>query len=40
LIPGINRVGAKDENQAKAILVKDKENKHTLKESWALASPS
>jgi hypothetical protein len=33
-------LGAKDENQAKAVPVKDKENNRTLKDSWALASPS
>jgi hypothetical protein len=33
-------LGAKDENQAKAVPVKDKENKRTLKEPWALASLS
>jgi hypothetical protein len=40
LIPRIDRVGAKDENQAKAVPVKDKENNRTLKDSWELVSPS
>jgi hypothetical protein len=40
LIPRINRVGGKDENQAKVVPIKDKENNGTLKYSWALASLS
>jgi hypothetical protein len=33
-------LGAKDENQAKVVPIKDKENNRTLKDLWALASPS